>query len=304
MSEDLLSPIAPRNPAQQIHADPSKVGSIQIAQNQSESEQYIEGAEKIYLPSRGVFYTQDQRYLNMDTLLVRQLNYTDEDILTTKSYFDNGTIFNELLKNVIVDPNQFPATALMPVDRDTILIWLRSTAFGNDFEIEYKCSNPTCGHLFPVKWDLGTLAVPEYDEEIYEELKKNGEYRIETPIKKLGVRLTLPSVGKSLEAERMLQQKKLAKKTTQDFFGTGSLRLIVAGIEAEGNKIIRKGDEVMNYFTKIQLPISDARYIRKQAEKINLKYDTKQTVSCPNCSGVEEDVEMPVLHPNFLWLQP
>jgi DNA-directed RNA polymerase subunit RPC12/RpoP len=296
MSDDLLSPVSPRNPAQQIHADPPKVN---IQQVQEQEIKYIEGAELVPLPSKGVFYNYDQRYINLESLQVRQLNYTDEDILTTKSYFDNGTLFNELLKNVIVDPNGFPADGLVPVDRETILIWLRSTAFGNDFEIEYKCSQ--CGALYPVTWDLGKLSIPEYPEEIYGELSKFGELTIETPIKRLKVKITVPSIGKSLKMEKALSQKKLANKTTQDYFGTGALRLLVSGVEVENNKVLRKGDEIMNYFTKVGLPISDARYIRKMSEKINLKYDTKQTVVCPACSHSEEGVEMPLLHPNFLW---
>lgn len=299
MSDDLLSPIAPRNPAQQIHGDSTK--STQQIQEQIQETKYIEGAELVPLPSKGVFYKFDVRYNNLETLQVRQLNYTDEDILTTKSYFDNGTLFNELLKNVIVDPNGFPANGLVPVDRETILLWLRSTAFGNDFEIEYTCSIPECKALYPVKWDLGKLAIPEYPEEFYEELKLNGELTIETPLKRVKVRITVPTIGKSLEMEKSLAQKKLAKKTTQDFFGTGTLRLLVSGIELENNKVIRKGDEIMNHFTKIGLPISDARYIRRMAEKINLKYDTKQTVICPHCAHQEEGVEMPILHPNFFW---
>lgn len=298
MPDDFLSPVAPRNPAQMIHGDASKVNMQQIEQTQEETK-YIEGAELIPLPSKGVFYKYDQRYNNLEFLQVRQLNYTDEDILTTKSYFDNGTLFNELLKNVIVDANGFKANGLVPVDRETILLWLRSTAFGNEFEIEFKCSN--CSHGYPVKWDLGSLSIPTYPDEIYEELKEYGEYKIETPIKQVKVRITVPTIGKSLEAEKMLQQKKLSTKSTNDFFGTGSLRLIVSGIELENNKVIRKGDEIMNYFTKVNLPISDARYIRKMAEKISLKYDTKQNIVCPNCAHPEEGIELPIIHPQFFW---
>lgn len=299
MSDDLLSPVAPRNPAQIVHGDATKVNMQQL--DSAVETKYIEGAELVPLPSKGVFYKYDQRYNNLEFLQVRQLNYTDEDILTTKSYFDNGTLFNELLKNVIVDPNGFPANGLVPVDRETILLWLRSTAFGNDFEIEFKCAN--CSHLYPVHWDLGTLTIPTYPDEIYEELQEFGELKITTPVRQVKVRIIVPTIGKSLEAEKMLEQKKLSTKSTKDFFGTGSLRLIVSGIEIENNKVIRKGDEIMNYFTKVNLPISDARYIRKMAEKIALKYDTKQTVHCPNCKDAAEGIEMPLLHPNFFWSQ-
>lgn len=296
----MLNPVAPRNPAQLIHGDAAKVSQQQVLQTEQVSKEtkYVEGAELIPLPSKGVFYKYG--FKNLEYLQVRQLDYTDEDILTTQSYFENGTIFNELLKNVIVDPNEFKANSLMPVDRETILFWLRSTAFGNDFEISYKCPIEKCKHEHPVHWDLGKLEIPTYPEELFEELKSHGEIKIETPVKKIKVFITVPSIGQSMETNKLLEQKKAASKSTKDFLGTGVLRLLVSGIEVENNKVIRKGDEIMNYFSKMKLPLSDARYIRKMSERINLKYDTKQNIICPNCK-FEQEIELPVLHPEFFW---
>ena len=55
------------------------------------------------------------------------------------------------------------------------------------------------------------------------------------------------------------------------------------------------------HLSKINFPISDARYIRKEAEKINLKYNTAKTVTCTACNRTTEGVEMPIIHPNFFW---
>ena len=299
MIDDMLNPVAPRNPTQTIHGDATKISSQQFQQPQEEEKEetkYIEGAELIPLPSKGIFYRL--KFKNMEYLQVRQLDYTDEDILTTASFFENGTVFNELLKNVIVDPNGFKASNLVPIDRDTILYWLRSTAFGNDFEISFKCLS--CKHEYPVKWDLGTLTIPEYPSDIIDQLQTNGELKIETPIKKTKVFVTVPTIGQSMDAQKLLQHKKEATKSTNDFYGTGTLRLLVSGVELENGKVLRKGDEIMNYFSKINLPLSDSRYIRKQAERINLRYETKQIVHCPNCNYSEE-VELPLINTNFLW---
>jgi len=291
--DDILNPIAPRNPAQHVAS-----GNALSEDSEVSKQTHVEDAEYIPLPSRGVFYTWDPKFWNLEQLLVRQLNYSDEDILTTKSYFDNGTIYNELLKNVIVDENKFPATGLIPVDRDTMLLWLRSKAFGEIFNIELTC--PKCDEHIPVSWNLSELNIPTYDETVYEELKQNGEYRIITPLKQLGVKLIVPTIGKSMETEKMLAQKKIATKDTKDFYGTGSLMMIISGIEVDG-KVIRNKNEIQNYFKKINLPLSDARYIRKQAEKLSLRYETKKNVQCTNCKHIEEGVEMPIVHPNFFW---
>lgn len=286
----MLNPVGPRHPNQISGEGPSS--------SEEQKDNYVEGTELIPLPSRGVFYNFDQRHIGIDKLRVRQLNYTDEDILTTRSYLEDGSVFFEILKNVIVDDSGFPASALMPIDRDTILLWLRSTAFGNEFEAETNC--PQCGTKQEVKWDLSTFKIPEYDETVYNELKQNGELTITTPVSKTVVKITVPTIGKAREFEKAMLQKKKNMNIKSDMLGTGSMMLIVSGVEVDG-KIIRERSKIEAHFRKINLTILDARYIRKSIEQINLQYDTKQDVECKNCGHIQEGVEMPMLHPNFFW---
>ena len=288
--DNFLNPVGPKHPSQM---------SGEGGKTSDEKETYIEGAEYIPLPSKGVFYTWDPKYQNLDKLKVRQLNYIDEDILTTKSYLEDGSVFLELLKSVIVDENGFTASGLIPVDRDTILLWLRSTSFGNIFAAETSC--PNCKAKCSIEWDISTFKLPEYEEEVYEMIKENGEYIFETPIKNLKVRITVPTIGKSKEYEKSLALKKKNMNIKSDIFGTGSILLIVSGVDNEEGKTLRKRSEIESYFNKIKLPISDARFIRKQLEKISLSYDTKIDVTCKSCDYTQEGVEMPMLHPNFFW---
>lgn len=287
---DILNPVGGRHP-NQITGEGSNV-------SEETTDGYVEGTELIPLPSKGVFYNFDQRYINLDKLRVRQLNYTDEDILTTRSYLEDGSVFFEILKNVIVDDSGFPASALMPIDRDTILLWLRSTAFGNEFEAETNC--PKCGEKQDVKWDLATFKIPEYDETIYQELLQNGELSITTPVSKTVVKISVPTIGRAREFEKSMAVKKKNLNIKSDMLGTGSMMLIVSGVEIDG-KIVREKSKIEAYFRKINLTILDARFIRKSIEQINLQYDTKQNVECKSCGHIQEGVEMPMLHPNFFW---
>ncbi|MEO6305069.1 MAG: hypothetical protein ABIP51_18065 [Bacteroidia bacterium] len=288
---DFLNPVGARNPSQ-VSGEGGKV---------SESEEvYVEGAEYIPLPSKGVFYVSNPVYHNLDKLKVRQLNYTDEDILTTKSYLEDGSVFVEVLKNTIVDENNFPAAGLVPVDRDTILLWLRSTSFGNIFEAETNC--PNCGNKHNLEWDISKFKIPEYDPETYEMIKTDGEYIFKTPVKELTVRISVPTIGRAKEFEKALAVKKKNSNNKTDLFGTGSIMLIINGVDdLETGKTLRKKSEIESYFNKIKLPLSDARYIRKQLDKISLAYDTKIDKTCKECEYTQEGIEMPMLHPNFFW---
>lgn len=287
---DILNPIGPKNP-NQINNEGSR---------EETTNNYVEGVNSIPLPSKGVFYTFDGRYKGLSSLKVRELNYTDEDILTTQSFLEDGSVFFELLKNVIIDENHFPASGLVPIDRDTILLWLRSTSFGNIFEAELNC--PSCKFKNTISWDLSSLSIPEYDPEVLKMLEQDGEYTFETPLRDLKVSIAVPTIGKSKEFEKQLEAKKKNTGSKADLFGVGSVMLIITAVEnKETGELMRRKSEIESYFNKINLPISEIRYIRKQLEKISLQYDTKKDCVCKNCDYTQEGIEMPMLHPNFFW---
>ena len=293
---DLLNPLNPRNPSQQVSEGGKK--------GKKKDEKYHENREGIFLPSRGVFYLGENKgreYLN-----VRPLNYTDEDILTTESFYTNGTVLNELLSNVILD--DFEAKDLVPIDRDTILIWLRSTAFGNQFEIEMKC--PACGGGAGIKgekkpgvlkWDLSTLEVPEYPEEILTQLINEGCVTIVTPLNQIKVKVSIPSIGRTMAFDKSYKQKKKNENTQKDFFATTSLLSVVQGVEYEEGKWHYSSMDIDAYFRKINLPISESRYIIKKASELGLRYNTAKNFVCKDCGHITEGVEMPILHKNFFW---
>ena len=79
------------------------------------------------------------------------------------------------------------------------------------------------------------------------------------------------------------------------------LSLIISGIEIEG-RIERDKKKILDYFTKIKLPLSDSRYISRQFDKLNLEYNTKKDLTCKYCNHTQEGVEMPIVHQNFLWI--
>lgn len=306
MQDNLLNPLHPTNPSQQIQEGTP-------VSNKTVENVYHENSDGVFLPSRGLFYLGENK--GLEYLKVRPLDYTDEDILTTESYYENNTIFDEILNNTIVDQNGFKAKDLVPVDRDTILLWLRSTSFGNEFTVEYTC--PICGggngHSKraglkkgpgEMTWFLNELSIPEYSEEVYNQFNTEGSILISTPMKNVKVRITVPTVGQQNALKKNYIKKKEALNTTKDFFATTTLLSVVSGVEVADGKWTYHKDEISSYFKHIRLPLSDSRYILKKAADYSLKYDTKKDFICPDCNHIQEGVEMPILHKNFFWLQP
>lgn len=293
---DLLNPLNPRNPSQQISEGGKK--------SKKKDKEYHENREGVFLPSRGVFYVGENKgkeYMN-----VRPLNYTDEDILTTESFYKNGTVLDELLSNVILD--DFNAKDLVPIDRDTILIWLRSTAFGNQFEIEIPC--PSCGGGAGIKnekkpgilkWDLNALEIPAYSDEVYQQLEQDGCIVITTPLLQLKVKISIPSIGRTMQFDKSYKQKKQNENAKKDFYATTSLLSVVQGVEIEEGRWAYGGMDIDAFFRKINLPLSESRYIIKKSNELALRYETAKTFVCKDCGHIQEGVEMPILHKNFFW---
>ena len=290
--DEFLSPIGSKHPNAHLN-DTSK------SVPEEKQDDFEEGTEQIPLPSKGFFYAPP--YFQRDHINVRALDWRDEDILTTKKFIDEGTVFDKTVTNVIQD-RDLSAYKLVPVDRDTILLWLRSNAIGKDMEVEYICSN--CGRQNKATWDLSTFKIPEYKPEHLEELMEKGEIRIVTPKQDVVVYLRVPLIEESRDTEKRYLKEKEKNNTENDMLGTISLSLVVSGVEVEPGKIVRRKKEILDYFKKIRLSIGDSRYIRAKANEINLRYDTKKDLVCSNkeCGYVQEGVEMPIVHQNFLWL--
>lgn len=314
MPLETLSPIHPRNPSNNLNEKNKKAPEQKVKKKEEEAEisnkeenvpkevfSYAEGMGYVYLPSKGYFYPG--KFKGIDRLKIKPIDWREEDILTTPTFFEDGSIFLELLKSTIIDESGFPASQLVPVDRDTILIWLRSTSFGNNFEIDFTC--PVCENKKSKKpgvisWDLSTLEIPTYTSEVADILDAEGEYRVQLPLSKAYVRIVTPNLGKLADLEKRFNLKNEAQGSKKASYGTSTLLSVVNGVEVE-DKVIRAKDDIAKYFDKITLPIVDSRFILREAGKLNLQYKTAKTFECHDCKHVEEGVELPILHKNFFW---
>lgn len=292
MKDDILNPVGGGSSSDHLQNGSKAVNE------QKEEIVFEEGVEEIPLPSCGYFYNPP--FYHKESLHVRQLDWRDEDILTTKRYIDDGTVFDKVVSATLQEKG-ISSKKLVPVDRDTILLWLRSMALGKDMTVDYKC--PACGHKNTASWDLTKLDIPKYPEDIVDEIRDKGELKVITPIKNLTVYVKVPLIEESNDTEKRLVAQKNQQNLEHDLLGTGSLKLVVSGVELEGGKIIRGKKEIEDYFNKVKLPLSDSRFIRKQSQLINLRYDTAKDLECsnPECDHVQEGVELPIIHPNFFW---
>jgi hypothetical protein len=258
----------------------------------SEADKTYPDAESEYvtLPSQGIFYKG--RFKGLAKIKVRKLNYTDEDILTTRSYYDNGTLFNEILKNVIVDTNGFRSEQLVPVDRDAILMWLRIGAFGKDYVIPQECEE--CTKKDMRTWDLSDIDMPELNKQYEQQLVELGEVDAVLPESGITIKLTVPSTGRELEVEKILTTEKKQLKTDRNHAITGRLLSVISAVVIDGREL-RSLKEIRDWMKSgTGLSIRDSRHIQKLAKDIDVKIETKKDFTCKHCGHVEEGVVLPM----------
>ena len=85
--------------------------------------------DMIPLPSKGECYAHKKSYIP-----VAYLTAADENLITSRNMYENGSIINTILERKILDKS-IRVNDLCKGDRDAIAIWLRATAYGSDYPI-------------------------------------------------------------------------------------------------------------------------------------------------------------------------
>ena len=82
----------------------------------------------IELPSRGIHYANKKK-----SVKVSYLTASDENILSSPSLVSTNGVITELLKRKVIDKD-LNVDDIVQEDKEAILIFLRNTAFGTEYE--------------------------------------------------------------------------------------------------------------------------------------------------------------------------
>jgi len=138
-----------------------EVKSLSALIQQEKKDKHIEKPfEMLFIPSRGLFYESKENYL-----LLNQLTYVEENLLTSEFLVESGKAMHFVLKNILVEQNVKPED-LLTGDVQAIGLFLRSFAYGDKIDIEFDCQH--CGYKEEVSVRLSSfqmkdLVVPPED---------------------------------------------------------------------------------------------------------------------------------------------
>ena len=112
----------------------------------------------IPLPSNGQCYPIDSP-LRCGRIPVAYLTAADENIITSPNMYRDGKILDVILERKILDKN-VRVKDLCSGDRDAIILWLRATAYGNDFPV--AVTNPDTGKQYNITVNLGDFKYNDF----------------------------------------------------------------------------------------------------------------------------------------------
>ena len=207
------------------------------------------------LPSQGVFYKTKKK-----SIKVGYLTANDENILMG----GGNEMTQTLLRAKIYEPD-VRIEDLLEGDIESILIFLRNTAFGP--EMELNLFDPITKKPFK-----GTVRLDELNIIKGQLPSEDGTFTTMLPKSQTSVKLKPMTYGEIMEVQKMVEsypQGRTAPKVTW--------RLNKQIIEING---VQDRSEISKFID--QMPIADSKYIRKFMDENEPRLDLTRTVMAPS----------------------
>lgn len=252
--------------------------------NQSSSSAFEIPFDVIELPSRGKLY-KGTTLEGMDSIEVHYLTAKEEDILTSPNLIQSGKLLDVLLASVLKNKKIKPEDFLLG-DRNTILVWLRTTGYGEDYPVQVQCEH--CGHEFVNTFDLSSLDI----KELPVEPDDDGLFTCELPSRKNTIRFSLLTCGDEQKIQRKIDDTKKLTRTQVNPASTIRMRFSIR--EVDGNS---DAAYISRYVDT--MPVKDSRVFRKKFAEIEPGTVMEQEMTCPEC-GERSDEAIPI-RANFFW---
>lgn len=238
------------------------------------------------LPSRGKLYPKNHPLYGIEAVECYYLTAREEDILTSPNLIRSGNMLNAVLKSVLVD-RTIDASKMLLADRNAIMIWLRSTGYGPEYDVILTCNS--CDESFHGTFDLSAL-----DEYISEELPNDdGEFTFTLPVSKKTITFKLMTGEDENDVHKLSVARKEKLNVQVDNSITARFLKMITSVEGNTDlNVIRDFIDIM--------PIKDSREFKKYREKVESQLIMKQDITCTRCGALNAEVSIPITGA-FFW---
>jgi hypothetical protein len=220
------------------------------------------------LPSQGIFYKSKKKAIK-----VGYLTANDENFLVSGNQVNGGNIILTLLRNKIYEPDLRPED-LLEGDIEAILIFLRNTAFGPEYQI--SLTDPITNKQFSADLLIDELKIKQTKEKPDE----NGFFTTRLPKTGSVVKLKPLTYGEIVELDKMAEQYPNGRVVPKV---TWRLNKMVQEIDGDS-------DRTNIALTIENLPIADSKHIRNFIKDNTPSLDLSKTLQAPSGEKVTFDV--------------
>jgi hypothetical protein len=234
-------------------------------------------SEFVELPSRGMFYPPSHPLHRKTSIEIKHMTAKEEDILTSEALIKKGLVLDRLIQSVILDKNIDPSSLLV-CDRNAILIAIRITGYGPEYEATATC--PACGQKHDINYDLEQAESFEYVKPEDVHFSERGSCVVK-----------LPKSGDTIEFRLLTgyDEKEVLnteKNSVSSSLVTDQLKSLILTIN---------GNEDIAFINAYVTGMSafDSRYLRKAIKSSTPSVDLRYNLSCNKCS-TESVVEVPI----------
>ena len=216
--------------------------------------------EIVKLPSKGLFYSHGISEVNVEYMTSR-----DEDLLTTPSLIESGTVLDILLKRKIKTAGITP-DELLAGDRNAIILFLRSSSYGADYAVQVP--DPRTNILFKTTVDLLKLRY----KEVKELPNQYGHFQVNLPMRKKNVVFKLLTSGEDTQIFKKAEAIQTAYSEEYSQYSTMKLKAHIIAIDDKTDR---------GYIDKFvdAMPALDALTIRRKILDVSPDVDMEYEFS-------------------------
>ena len=221
----------------------------------------VVGYEIVHLPSKGLFYES-----KISEVAVEYMTSKDEDLLTTPSLIENGTVL-DILINRKIKTKGIRSEDLLAGDREAIILFLRTSSYGVDYKVEVP--DPRTGVFFKTSVDLSKLE--------WKEIKKtpndNGLFSVEIPMGKKLIQFRLLTSAEEVQISKKAIALKEAYMQEFSEYRTMLLKQHIMSIDGNSDRV---------YIERFvdSMRVLDALTIRKEIIGVSPGIDMKTKFTC------------------------
>lgn len=269
--------------------DPSQIkkdGPIQVSNVMKDDFGIDIPTESVPLPSLGVIYNQDGPLFGQETLDIKPMTAKEEDILTSRALIKKGTVLTKLIHSCLIDKSINPDD-LISGDRNALLVSLRITGYGADYDVEVDC--PECSTRSKQSFDLSSLPIKRLT--IDPVTIGENVFEVQLPVTKKVVKVKFLT-GHDEREMMITAERKKKSGIKSDSSVTDRLMQSIISVDGITDK------NKLSFFVK-NIPARDSLVLRKFLDNYEPGVEMKSWMTCPSCHE-QSEVGLP-MGASFFW---